>query len=65
MTENYRRWNELDTPNKVTDMLSKVNDLSKEDQAKLDKLFGALMKIKDIIDQDELKNCIEAEIIIH
>lgn len=55
----------MDTPNKVTDMLSKVNDLSKEDQAKLDKLFGALMKIKDIIDQDELKNCIEAEIIIH
>lgn len=55
----------MDTPNKVTEMLSKVNDLSKEDQVKLDKLFSALMKIKDIVDQDELKGCIEAEVIIH
>lgn len=55
----------MDTPNKVTEMLSKVNDLSKEDQVKLDALFNALMKIKDIVDQDELKNHIEAEIIIH
>lgn len=55
----------MDTPNKVTEMLSKVNDLSEDDQVKLGKLFDALMKIKDIVDQDELKNHIEAEIIIH
>ena len=55
----------MDMPNKVTEMLSKVDDLSEEDQAKLGKLFDALMKIKDIVDQDELKGCIEAEVIIH
>lgn len=55
----------MDTPNKVTEMLSKVDDLSEEDQAKLCKIFDVLMKIKDIVDQDELKNNIEAEIIIH
>lgn len=55
----------MDTPSKVQELIARTDELSKEDQAKLDKLFGALMKIKDIVDQDELKNCIEAEIIIH
>ena len=55
----------MDTPSKVQELIARTDELSKEDKVKLDKLFDALMKIKDIVDQDELKGCIEAEVIIH
>lgn len=55
----------MDTPSKVQELIARTDELSKEDKVKLDKLFDALMKIKDIVDQDELKNNIEAEVIIH
>ena len=52
-------------PNKVEELIARTNELSADDKVRLEKLFSALMNIKDLVDQDTLKNCIEVEVTVH